>query len=52
MAKEKQETRFRAEVLDELLEGQDPATVLRSDGLVGDLKKDRSARTHGPKHNR
>ena len=39
MAKEKQETRFSAEVLDELLEGQDPATVLRSDGLVGDLKK-------------
>ena len=39
MAKEKQETRFSAAVLDELLEGQDPATVLRSDGLVGDLKK-------------
>ena len=39
MAKEKQETRFSAELLDELLEGQDPATVLRSDGLVGDLKK-------------
>ena len=39
MAKEKQETRFRAELLDELLEGQDAATVLRSDGLVGDLKR-------------
>ena len=39
MAKEKQETRFSAELLDELLEGQDPATVLRSVGLVGDLKK-------------
>ena len=39
MAKEKQETRFSAELLDELLEGQDAATVLRSDGLVGDLKR-------------
>ena len=39
MAKEKQETMFSAGLLDELLEGQDPATVLRSDGLVGDLKK-------------
>ena len=29
MAKEKQETRFSAELLDELLEGQDAATVLR-----------------------
>ena len=28
-----------AERLDELLEGQDRATVLRSDGLPGDLKK-------------
>ena len=34
MAKEKQETRFSAELLDELLEHQ-AATVLRSDGLVG-----------------
>ena len=40
MAKEKQETRFSAELLDdELLDGQDLATVMRSDGLVGDLKK-------------
>ena len=39
MAKEKQETKFSAELLDELLEGQDAATVLRSDGLVGDLKR-------------
>jgi len=30
---------FSAELLDELLDGQDPATVLRSDGLLGDLKK-------------
>ena len=37
--RKKQETGFSAELLDELLEGQDPATVLRSDGLVGDLKK-------------
>ena len=29
MAKEKQETKFSAELLDELLEGQDAATVLR-----------------------
>jgi putative transposase len=28
-----------AELLDELLDGQDPATVLRSDGLLGELKK-------------
>ncbi len=28
-----------AELLDELLEGRDPATVLRSDGLLGELKK-------------
>jgi putative transposase len=28
-----------AKLLDELLEGQDPATVLRSDGLLGELKK-------------
>ncbi len=39
MAKEKQEAKFSAELLDELFEGQDPATVLRSDRLVGDLKK-------------
>lgn len=28
-----------AELLDELLAGQDPATVLTSGGLLGDLKK-------------
>ena len=39
MAKEKEESRFSAELPDELLEGQDPAMVLRSDGLVGELKK-------------
>ena len=39
MAKKKQETRFSPELLDALLDGQDPATVLRSDGLVGDLKQ-------------
>jgi putative transposase len=30
---------FKAELLDELLAGQDPKTVLESDGLLGDLKK-------------
>lgn len=30
---------FSAELLDELLDGQDPATVLQSDGLLGDLQK-------------
>jgi len=30
---------FSAELLDELLDGQDPARVLQSDGLLGDLKK-------------
>ena len=30
---------LRAEILDELLEGQHPVTVLRYDGLLGDLKK-------------
>ena len=30
---------FSAEMLDELLDGQDPAMVLRSDGLLGELKK-------------
>ena len=39
MAKEKQEARFSAELQDEFLEGQDPGTLLRSDGLAGDLKK-------------
>jgi putative transposase len=38
MAK-KQSSAFSAELLDELLAGKDPATVLTSDGLVGDLKK-------------
>ena len=38
MAK-RRETAFSAELLDELLEGQSAATVLRSDGLVGELKK-------------
>jgi len=38
MAK-KSNSAFSAEVLDELLQGQDPATVLQSDGLLGDLKK-------------
>jgi putative transposase len=28
-----------AELLDRLLDGQDPTTVLRSDGLIGELKK-------------
>ena len=30
---------FKAELLDELLAGQDPKTVLESDGLLGELKK-------------
>lgn len=30
---------FDADLLDELLKGQDPATVLSSAGLLGDLKK-------------
>ena len=38
MAKKKTRA-ISAEVLDELLEGQDPATVLQSDGLLGELKK-------------
>lgn len=38
MAK-KQQSAVSAELLDELLAGQDPATVLTSDGLLGDLKK-------------
>ena len=35
----KQATSFSAEVLDQLLSGRDPTTVLESDGLIGDLKK-------------
>ena len=38
MAKKKTPA-FSAEMLDQLLDGQDPASVLRSDGLIGDLKK-------------
>jgi transposase-like protein len=38
MAK-KQPSAVSAELLDELLAGQDPATVLTSGGLLGDLKK-------------
>lgn len=38
MAKKKTPA-FSANLLDELLDGQDPATVLQSDGLLGDLKK-------------
>lgn len=38
MAKKKTPA-FSAEMLDQLLDGQDPTTVLRSDGLIGDLKK-------------
>ena len=38
MAKKKTAA-FSADLLDELLDGQDPATVLQSDGLLGDLKK-------------
>lgn len=35
----KRSAEFDAEMLDKLLEGQDPSTVLRSDGLLGELKK-------------
>ena len=35
----KKSSAFSAEMLDELLDGRDPATVLRSDGLLGELKK-------------
>ena len=35
---------FSAELLDKLLEGQDSASVLRSDGLLGDQKKSPAAR--------
>lgn len=38
MAKKKPSA-FNVELLDELLDGQDPATVLHSDGLLGELKK-------------
>lgn len=38
MAKKKTPA-ISAELLDELLAGQDPATVLPSDGLLGELKK-------------
>ena len=30
---------FPAGLLDELLRGEDPQTVLRSDGLMGELKR-------------
>lgn len=33
------ESKFKAELLDELLKGQDPKTVLSSNGLFGELKK-------------
>jgi putative transposase len=35
----KQAGSFSAELLDQLLSGRDPATVLESGGLIGDLKK-------------
>ena len=38
MAK-KTSSALSAEILDQLLEGQDPSTVLSADGLIGDLKK-------------
>jgi len=38
MAKQKSSV-FSDEMLDVLLERQDPATVLRSDGLLGELTK-------------
>jgi putative transposase len=39
MAKSKRVSKFSPELLDKLLEGQDPKTVLSSVGLFGDLKK-------------
>jgi hypothetical protein len=30
---------IRNELIDELLAGQDPASVMRQDGLLGELKK-------------
>lgn len=33
------ERKFTKELLDELLAGQDPKTVLSSEGVLGDLKK-------------
>ncbi|MDE1184120.1 IS256 family transposase [Paraburkholderia sp.] len=39
MATRKTRSRFDPAVLDELLKGQDPQTVLRSQGLLGELKK-------------
>ena len=30
---------IRNELIDELLAGQDPSSVMRQDGLLGDLKK-------------
>ena len=39
MAKSKSKPKFSPELLDELLKGQDPKTVLSSAGLFGDLKK-------------
>lgn len=38
MAKKKSSA-FNAELLDDLLKDQDPATVLSSDGLLGELKR-------------
>ena len=35
----KKDSAISAELLDKLLEGRDPASVLSSDGLLGDLKK-------------
>ena len=35
----KTDSAISAELIDKLLEGQDPASVLSSDGLLGDLKK-------------
>ena len=39
MAKARKTAAFDADILDELLKGQDPATALSAEGLLGDLKK-------------
>ncbi|HEX7370920.1 MAG TPA: IS256 family transposase [Rhodanobacteraceae bacterium] len=39
MAAQAQKSRFDGELLDRLLAGRDPATVLSSEGLLGELKK-------------
>ena len=39
MARSKTKPKFSPELLDDILKGQDPKTVLSSSGLFGELKK-------------